>query len=209
MHPGFFRPLLTIALLWSYPSLGLQQDGTVVPQQILESYAATYRLAPNMKVTVALAGDHLTASLSGSGEALAMTPLSNTKFRISVVGIEFEFFKNEKGEVTQVMLRQNGQEQPAVRVPEKTAIKLPGEILKRYVGNYSRRPGFDLRITLEGDQLMVESTGQFKYPLFAESETRFFFKDVEAEIEFPASARGEFGQLVLHRGSVHETATRK
>ena len=54
-----------------------------------------------------------------------------------------------------------------------------------------------------------ESIGQFKYPLFAESETHFFFKDVEAEIEFPANAKGEFAQLVLHRGSVHETATRK
>jgi len=208
MYSSFFR-LLTIALLGSFPVPGLQQDGIVVPAPILQSYAATYRLAPNMKVTVALAGDHLTASLSGAGEALALTPLSNTKFRISVVGIEFEFFNNEKGDVTHVMLRQNGQEQSAVRVPEKTAINLPGETLKRYVGAYNRRPGFDLLITLEGDRLMAESIGQFKYPLFAESETHFFFKDVEAEIEFPANAKGEFAQLVLHRGSVHETATRK
>jgi hypothetical protein len=28
-------------------------------------------------------------------------------------GIEFEFFKNEKGDVTQVVLRQNGQSQSA------------------------------------------------------------------------------------------------
>ena len=208
MHSSIFR-LLTLTLFWSLPVLGLQQDGTVVPTEILQSYAATYRLTPTMKVTVALTGDHLTASLSGAVEALALSPLSNTKFRISVVGIEFEFFKNDKGDVTHVVLRQNGQEQSAVRVQEKTAIKLPTESLKRYVGTYNRRPGFDLRITLEGDHLMAESIGQFKYPLFAESETRFFFKDVEAEIEFPANAKGEFGQLVLHRGSVHETATRK
>jgi len=200
-----FIGLLAIALFWSQPVHGLQQGGPVVPIPILETYAATYRLAPNTKLTVALAGDRLTASLTGS-EALAMTALSNTTFRIAEVSIEFEFFKNEKGDVTHVVLRQNGQEQSAVRVPEKIAVKLPSEILKRYVGTYMRRPGFDVLITLEGDRLMAESTGQFKSPLFPESETRFFFKDVDAEIEFAANAKGEVGRLVLHRGSVHETA---
>ena len=202
-----FIALLTFALSWSVPVHGLQQDGIVVPIQILETYAATYRLAPNTKVTVALAGERLTASLSGS-DALPLMALSNTKFRITIVGIEFEFFKNEKGDVTHVVLRQNGQEQSAARVPEKTAVTLPTSILKRYVGTYTRRPGFDFVITLEGDRLMAESTGQFKHPLFAESETRFFFKDVDAVIEFPATATGEVGRLVLHRGSIHETATR-
>ena len=202
-----FIGLLTVALFWSVP-FHCQQAATLVPIQILETYAATYRLAPNTKLTVSLDGDRLMASLSGS-EGLVMTALSNTKFRVAVVGIEFEFFKNDKGDVTHVMLRQNGQEQSAVRVPEKIAVKLPIEILKRYVGSYTRRPGFDVLVTLEGDRLMAESTGQFKSPLFAESATRFFFKDVDAEIEFAANAKGEVGHLVLHRGSVHETAPRK
>jgi hypothetical protein len=203
-----FIGLLTFALFCSVPVHGLQQGGTVVPIQTLETYAATYRLAPNTKITVALAGDRLMASLAGS-EPLALTALSNTKFLVAAVGIEFEFFKNEKGDVTHVVLRQNGQQQSAVRVPEKVAVTLPTEILKRYVGTYTRRPGFDCLITFEGDRLMAESTGQFKYPLFAESETRFFFKDVEAEIEFAANTKGEVGHLVLHRGSVQETAPRK
>ena len=149
------------------------------------------------------------ASLGASSDALALAPLSDTKFRIAAVGIEFEFFKNDKGVVTHVVLRQNGQEQSAVRMPEKIAVTLPAEILKRYVGTYTRRPGFDVLITLESDRLMAESTGQFKYPLFAESETRFFFKDVDAVIEFAANEKGEVGRLTLHRGSVRETALRK
>jgi hypothetical protein len=161
-----------------------------------------------MKITVALAGDRLMASLAGS-EALPLTALSNTNFRVAGVGVEFEFFKDEKGDVTHVVLRQNGQQQTAVRVPDKTAVTLPTDILKRYVGTYTRRPGFDILITLEGDRLLAESTGQFKYPIFAESETRFFFKDVDAEIEFAAKANGEVARLVLHRGSVHETAPRR
>ncbi len=205
---SLFIGLLTFALFWSVPIHGLQQGGIVVPSQILETYAATYRLAPSTKIIVALAGDRLMVSVDGS-ESLALTALSNTKFRLAAVGIEFEFFKNEKGDVTHAVLRQNGQEQSAKRVPEKIAVTLPTNILKRYVGTYTRRPGFDFLITLEGDRLMAESSGQFKYPLFAESETRFFFKDVDAEIEFPANAKGEAGRLILHRGSVHETATRK
>ena len=51
---------------------------------------------------------------------------------------------------------------------------------------------------------MAESVGQFKYPLFAESETSFFFKDLDAQIEFAKDANGGITHLVLHRGSVQE-----
>jgi hypothetical protein len=50
---------------------------------------------------------------------------------------------------------------------------------------FSRRwAGFDLVITLEGNQLVSQATGQTKIPLYAESETKFFPKVMDAEIEF-------------------------
>jgi hypothetical protein len=45
------------------------------------------------------------------------------------------------------------------------------EILQKCVGAYELEPGFDLVVTLEGDQLMTQVTGQGKFPIFAESET--------------------------------------
>ena len=54
-------------------------------------------------------------------------------------------------------------------------------------------------ITLEGDQLMGQVSGQDKVPLFAESETKFFLKARDAEIEFLVDVNGVVTHLVLHQ----------
>jgi len=59
-------------------------------------------------------------------------------------------------------------------------------------------------ITLENGQLMAQATGQSKFALFAESETRFFLKVVDAQIEFFRNDKGEVTHLVLHQGG-HDT----
>ncbi len=45
---------------------------------------------------------------------------------------------------------------------------------------------------------MEQATGQPKRPIFAESETMFFLKAVDAQIEFFKNAKGEVTHLVLH-----------
>ena len=70
------------------------------------------------------------------------------------------------------------------------------------------KPGFDLTITLEGSQLMAQATGQPKFPLFAESETNFFLKVVDAQVEFGKDEKG-VTYLVLHQGAAHPRGTRK
>jgi hypothetical protein len=44
-----------------------------------------------------------------------------------------------------------------------------------------------------------QATRQRKFPLFAESETMFFSKDVNAEIEFPKDEKGPGSELILHQ----------
>ncbi|HYP17565.1 MAG TPA: hypothetical protein VEQ65_10165, partial [Opitutus sp.] len=71
------------------------------------------------------------------------------------------------------------------------------------------QPGFTNRITLEGDQLMTQLPGQPKIALWAESETRFFLKEVEAGVEFVKSDRGEVTRLVIHQGGQEVPMTRQ
>ena len=67
-------------------------------------------------------------------------------------------------------------------------------------------PGVNMMITLVDGQLISQMSGQGKVPLFAESETMFFPKVVDAEIEFP---KGDAkGQLVLHQNGRDMTAKR-
>ena len=74
---------------------------------------------------------------------------------------------------------------------ERKEITVSPAILEKYVGTYELMPNFDIVMTLEDGQLMTQATGQSKFPMFAESETKFFLKVVDAEVEFFKNDKGE------------------
>lgn len=92
---------------------------------------------------------------------------------------------------------------------ERKEITIAPAILEKYVGTYELMPNFDLVMTLEGGQLMTQATGQSKFPLFAESETKFFLKVVDAEVEFFMNEKGVVTHLILHQGGQDGKATKK
>ncbi|HMD83142.1 MAG TPA: DUF3471 domain-containing protein, partial [Terriglobia bacterium] len=99
------------------------------------------------------------------------------------------------------LLPTNSAEEPKVELlSERKEIAVPPKILAAYVGSYELSPGFVLVVTLENGQLMTQATGQPKFPIFAESETKFFLKVVDAQIEFFKNEKGEVTHLVLHQG---------
>ncbi len=101
---------------------------------------------------------------------------------------------------------------PDFRAAERKEIKVALDIMKQYPGTYKLdelEPGLDLVITLEGNQLISQATGQSKYPLFAESETKFFWKASDAEIEFFKNDKGLVTHLILHQGAKDIKAPRK
>jgi hypothetical protein len=87
-----------------------------------------------------------------------------------------------------------------VLAAERKEVAVSPAILAKYVGVYELVPGFAITMTVEGGQLMTQATGQPKFPMFAESETNFFLKVVEAEVEFFKDEKGEVTYLVLHQG---------
>jgi CubicO group peptidase (beta-lactamase class C family) len=96
-----------------------------------------------------------------------------------------------------------------VRVPsERKEITVSPRILGQYAGVYQFAPGIDMVITLAGDQLISQLGQQPKVPLFAESETKFFPKVVDAEIEFGKDEKGAVAYLILHQGGRDQKAAR-
>ena len=89
---------------------------------------------------------------------------------------------------------------------ERKEITVPPAILAAYVGTYQLAPKANMMITMNGDQLVSQMSGQGKIPLFAETETLFFPKVVDAEIEFGKDEKGPF--LVLHQGGRDQKAVR-
>ncbi|WP_165419970.1 serine hydrolase [Edaphobacter modestus] len=89
---------------------------------------------------------------------------------------------------------------PDLQPVTRTLAKVDRSMLERYVGTYMATPTFSVVYTLEGDQLFAQATGQKKFPIFPESESRFFMKVVDAEIEFHTDDKGSVDYLFLHQG---------
>jgi len=81
----------------------------------------------------------------------------------------------------------------------RKVVKLDAKILKTYAGKYELQPGFILTVTLEGDKMFAQATGQQKVEIFPESETKFFLKVVDAQITFIKDKEGKVNQLILHQ----------
>lgn len=92
---------------------------------------------------------------------------------------------------------------------ERQEIALPASILVNYIGSYELEPGSMLEVTLEKGQLMVQAINQPKFAIFAQTESQFFAKDPDAQIEFFKNAKGEVSHLVIHQLGLDRKAPRK
>jgi Domain of unknown function (DUF3471) len=98
---------------------------------------------------------------------------------------------------------------PDFRPTMRASISVDPKVLATYVGTYEISPQFSITMTLEGNQLMTLATGQPKFPIFAESQTKFFLTIVDADVEFLTNDKGEVSHLKLHQNGVTTTALRK
>ena len=183
-----------------------------VAPKILQQFVGTYQLAPKVNMMITIESGQLISQVSGQGK-VPLFATSETKFFPKVVDAEIEFGKDDKGVVTHLVLHQGGRDMKASRTSDKVVehkeIAVSSTILAQYPGTYELRPGFDLVITLEGNQLVSQATGQTKIPLYAESEMKFSPKVMDAEIEFLKDDKGTVTHLMLRQGAMETKAPRK
>jgi hypothetical protein len=82
--------------------------------------------------------------------------------------------------------------------PEKVAIKLDPKFYDQYAGKYEFSPKFAITITRQGDKLMGQATGLPQVELFPESETKFFLKVMNGELNFIKNESGEVTGLTFN-----------
>ena len=83
---------------------------------------------------------------------------------------------------------------------ERKEITLSRSVLAQYVGVYEVRPGQSFTIALVGDNLRVTNPQGVTFAMFAESETKFFGRDLDVQFEFSVDAGGKATQLVTSAG---------
>ena len=70
-------------------------------------------------------------------------------------------------------------------------------------GKYDFGGGFIIQVSLEGNKIYIQATGQEKEEIFAENQTNFFLKTVDATIEF-LIVNGKVSGMFLNQGGKFE-----
>ncbi len=170
-----------------------------------DAYTGVYRNSDQTLGTVKREGDRLFAQRAGLPRA-EMFAYSDHEFFFKDSFVRLAFEKDASGNVAALIItRPNGATDRATRTNEQlpaapVEVKVTSDVLRRYVGDYQLAPGFVLTVTLEGEQLMSQATGQQKVAIFPTSENEFFLKVVNAQISFITDASGNAVKLILHQG---------
>lgn len=96
----------------------------------------------------------------------------------------------------------------AAIAPDPAPIALDHAALARLVGTYEYTAGANDVVTLEGDRLFVQSTGEAKRELFAESHDTFFARGQPWRLVFRTGADGKVDGVAFRQGGQEYAARR-
>lgn len=182
----------------------------------LDDYAGVYELDDQSSRVVTREGNKLFSQRTG-GSKFELLYQGGDDFFIREPATQFRFERNDGGTVT-AMRRLKVPDIGPAEIGVRSDKPLPKEpeirdtspaILSAYAGNYELAPNFIITITVEDGKVMAQATGQQKFQIFPQSETKFFYKVVDAQIEFIKEADGAVRSLVLYQGGQRIPAKKK
>ena len=115
-----------------------------------------------------------------------------------------EFSRNKKGGIEKLITKElDGNEvwkKTNKPVPDSNGIKVDEKVLQAYVGEYEIPSIMSFSITKEQGKLFLQGEGQEKVEMFAETESTFFLKVNDAQLEFVKDGSGKVLKAVLQQG---------
>jgi hypothetical protein len=161
---------------------------------------------------ITLANDTLFSQRSG-GSKSALLNIGDDLFLFNESSIYVQFHRNNKGKVSSLEIYSEptnygpNESEPLTENPlpvEKVALTLKPSILQRYTGKYDFGGGLFMDITVDGNKVFLQPVGQEKEEMFPESETKFFFKSVDASVEFQTTVSGLVTGMIFKQGAVYQ-----
>lgn len=83
--------------------------------------------------------------------------------------------------------------------PARTPVAVPVTLLEAYCGVYDVGAGKQVTFRLADGNLTAQPTGRAPMPVFATSETQFYFTTVALEVEFVRDEQGRITHLMMKR----------
>lgn len=158
--------------------------------------------------TVTTDGNKLFIQRTGRSK-IELEPFGKDLFFISNSRQQFRFVRDKKNQITALSATNFPLQMGPGDIGKKTdlplpkpvdEIKVPVDILKKYVGTYELNPSFQIEFTIDGDQFFLQATGQPKFEVFAKTEKNFFLKVVDAKIDFNFDEQGNVVSIFLTQG---------
>jgi len=199
------KPPALVSTLMAAVAIGKPYNRTEITldDATLDQYKGVYENEEGVLREISREGTKLFSQRKG-GEKLVIKVFEKDKFFYENSLTILRFSRDASGNISEVVMDDRG----TITVWKRTnkqfdthpQIKVPESVLSLYEGEYELQPGFILAVTKEGDRLFTQATGQAKFEVFAETETKFFLKVVEASIEFVKDDTGKFSKLILNQG---------
>ena len=166
------------AFLWNKMDKQTSYAESSVKPKNLQLYVGRYDLSGMAVITITTENDKLYSQLSGQ-QKFEIFPKSEDEFFWKVVDARIKFIKDEKGEISQAVLFQNGQELKAKKLPELKIIDINPSTLDSYTGKYKFTGGI-ITISKENNKLLPNLPGESKLEMLPLSETDFIIKEINA-----------------------------
>ena len=185
---------------------------TVLPSASLDDYVGTFKIRDKFLLQVFRIDNGLFARATGQ-EAFPIFPSAPNEFFARIAGISMSFKRDPTGAVDGLVLHQNGDRiAPKLRAselpPELQEIAFDAATSGDYVGKYQFDFGAVLEVVLKSDHLEAQLTGQAAFPIFARAKDKFFYKVVDAQLDFERDAAEKVVAVVLHQNGRDRRAPR-
>jgi len=196
--PGLIADALGKVALGQSVTLTSERKEVTVSPAILAQYVGTYAFANGTNFVISVVNGKLISTL-GLQQGVPIYAESESKFFAKLVDAQVGFFRDTSSHaIDHLVLYQNGAEQIAKRAPERATIVLAPSVLAPYAGVYQMdlkvvyptgatepRPPANVTVKPEGDHLAFQfGEGAPFFPIFAETETTFFPKVLDAKVTF-------------------------
>lgn len=175
-----------------------------IENAILQGYIGLYENQKGQQRIITVSENQLYSQL-GRNPKSKLKAYQKDKFFFDDNAMQtIEFSGNKKGGIEKLITKKlDGNEvwnKANKPMPSENGIKVDGKILETYVGEYEIPSVFTFSVTKEQHRLFLQATGQEKLEMFAETETKFFLKVNDAQLEFVKDSIGKVTKAILKQG---------
>lgn len=182
-----------------YPDAG---DKIEVDAGFLNSLVGTYKYEDGAIRSILIEEGKIYSQRQGS-EKIALHPIDKNLYVFDERISQLELIPESDGGMKARFINRKTKTEGlriSKEINTREEVTVSEEILNTYAGKYELQPGFIITVSNEDGKLMTQATGQGEFQVFASSETRFYLKVVEAEIEFMKNDEGVVDSLILFQG---------